>query len=168
MAAVSGYSVAHDVEVQQYNQMRAAIRASQEQAAREQRARNKALGLPEPAGRGRLWRRVFRLKPRNAGPAKDAQAAAAAAAADHGRSTLKPGGRDYFDGDDHLSDAETEVDMVQVLEEGDGEKEKGPEANVSAPERQLEKNEKKMKAPPYVFLQALPGVTRPLRRSADG
>lgn len=64
-------------------------------------------------------------------------------------------GREAEDEEEWLSDAETEIDMVQALER----KTKTGTTTTEKEAREGKTKRKVERAPPYVFLQALPGVT---------
>ena len=146
MAAVSGYSVAHDPEVQQYRAMRAAWKAEMRAKAEAERT-NSTHGQDRPTGKGAgLLRRMLGRGKMKGG--KDGRAVGTETKA------VGEGGGDGEEGEGWTSDAETEIDMVEAL--------KG-EDEVKDGRREAEGKEKMgrnvQRAPPYVFLSALPGVT---------
>ena len=148
--SVSGFSVAHDVEVQQYRRMRAAYMAERKgreaEVKIEQREERKVDGHERTGSKlGRLMRLKSCLKKGRASGGEEMKGGSdQVRVVDEKRQV-----RTEVEGDGDWSDAETEVDLIDILK--DGKVEQGKAAQ-------------REKAPPYVFLQSMAGVTDPLGR----
>lgn len=171
--SVSGYSTIHDPEVQQYNAMRAEFRAQKLTATA-------ARGESSQQGNKRgVLRRILSLAERRTGVGKSGKAVTAS----KGRVAHGDKGEDEGDEEEEDeegwcgSDAETEIDLTEALNgekggtttrtrrvEGGGggedgmmkEKKRGKSGEKEGDGKMARRIER---APPYVYLSALPGVT---------
>jgi hypothetical protein len=163
--SVSGFTIAHDPEVQQYNRMRAAFLAVKKQRKLEEKLQQQEQQQEHlhkvangRSGRGQNmdggprkvgawdWLRSVGRKERDEARQVMAAREALKRERDMEKRLQLDGGAKEIEVEE-WSDAETEVELLDALRDG---------GELKAMKRQ--------QVPPYVFLQSMAGVTNPLGR----